>query len=86
MGDDPVKELERLTAADPWSAALISAVIGDDTDTIGAISCGMAGALRGIAAIPAEDWALVRSVNRLELEPLVDGLLRIRADRGGAHR
>jgi len=72
----------RLTEADPWSSALTSAVIGDDTDTIGAIACGMAGARSGITAIPPEAWALVQRVNGLDLEPIVSGLLRLRAARG----
>jgi ADP-ribosylglycohydrolase len=73
----------RLTDADPWSAALASAVVGDDTDTIGAIACGMAGACAGIGAIPHDAWSLVKRVNGLDLEPLVSGLLDIRAARGG---
>jgi ADP-ribosylglycohydrolase len=74
----------RLAKANPWEAALISAVIGDDTDTIGAIACGMAGARAGIDGIPPEAWALVQSVNGLGLEGLADGLLRIRAARQDA--
>ncbi|MCA3572959.1 MAG: ADP-ribosylglycohydrolase family protein [Aestuariivirga sp.] len=73
----------RLTHADPWRSALFSAAIGDDTDTIGAIACGMAGACRGIDAIPGDAWKLVREVNSLDLEPLVSGLLRIRQQRSG---
>lgn len=73
----------RLTSADPWSAALLSAAIGDDTDTIGAIACGMAGAYAGIDGIPPEAWMLVQSVNRLDLEGEVEGLLRIRQSRAG---
>lgn len=73
----------RLTDADPWRSALFSAVIGDDTDTIGAIACGMAGACKGIDAIPGDAWKLVREVNGLDLEPLVSGLLRIRKQRNG---
>jgi ADP-ribosylglycohydrolase len=73
----------RLTEANPWRCALLSAVIGDDTDTIGAIACGMAGAKAGIGGIPSDAWKLVQSVNHLSLEPAVDGLLRIRAARGG---
>jgi ADP-ribosylglycohydrolase len=73
----------RLTRADPWSSALVSAAIGDDTDTIGAIACGMAGACAGMDAIPAEAWRLVRDVNGLDLDATVDGLLRIRRSRGG---
>jgi ADP-ribosylglycohydrolase len=75
----------RLTNADPWGCALLSAVIGDDTDTIGAIACGMAGACAGIEAIPADAWALVKTVNGLDLDGLIDGLLRIRSARRGAH-
>jgi ADP-ribosylglycohydrolase len=71
----------RLASGDPWQAALIGAVIGDDTDTIGAISCGMAGACAGIAKIPAEKWARVATVNGLDLQPLVAGLLGIRMNR-----
>ena len=32
---------------DPWQAAVISANLGGDTDTIGAIAAGMAGACAG---------------------------------------
>jgi ADP-ribosylglycohydrolase len=73
----------RLTEANPWRCALLSAVIGDDTDTIGAIACGMAGAKAGIGGIPPDAWKLVQSVNHFSLEPAVEGLLRIRAARGG---
>lgn len=73
----------RLSDGVPWRAALTSAAVGDDTDTIGAIACGMAGALRGIDAIPAEAWALVRSVNALDIDEVTDGLLRIRSAREG---
>lgn len=73
----------RLTSADPWSCAVVSAAIGDDTDTIGAIACGIAGACKGIGAIPPEAWALVQRVNRLDFGPIVDGLLRIRDQRQG---
>lgn len=39
---------------DPWRAAVISANLGGDTDTIGAIAAGMAGACAGYAALPGE--------------------------------
>lgn len=73
----------RLTGGDPWFAALLSAGIGDDTDTIGAIACGMAGACAGMEAIPEDAWRLVQSVNGLDLVGVVDGLLRIRRTREG---
>lgn len=76
----------RLSNADPWTAALWSAAIGDDTDTIGAIACGMAGARAGISGIPGQAWACVQQANGLDLAPLVSGLLELRAGRkaGGA--
>jgi len=73
----------KLADADPWAAALFSAIIGDDTDTIGAIACGMAGAISGISAIPPAMWKLVQDVNSLDIEPVVSGLLAIRAARSG---
>ena len=71
---------------DPWGAAVLSANIGDDTDTIGAIACAMAGACAGLAAIPAAKAELVASVNDFAPEALVEDLLalRWRATAGGA--
>lgn len=73
----------RLAGGDPWEAALLSAAIGDDTDTIGAISCGMAAACKGLAAIPAAAWQEVVRVNGLDVAPLAEGLLAIRQSRSG---
>lgn len=74
----------RLAKGDPWQAALLSAGIGDDTDTIGAISCGMAGAASGFAALPQDKWAVVAAVNGLDLAPIADGLLALRRNRRAA--
>ena len=71
----------RLAGGDPWKAALIAANIGDDTDTIGAIACGMAGACRGVQAFPRDKVARVLDTNRLDLDPVVRGLLALRAER-----
>jgi ADP-ribosylglycohydrolase len=38
---------------DPWGAAVIAANLGGDTDTIGAIAAGMAGACAGFTNLPA---------------------------------
>lgn len=73
----------RLAAGDPWRAAVIAANIGDDTDTIGAIACAMAGACAGIGAFPAERLARVVAASRLDLGPVVDGLLALRMQLGG---
>lgn len=61
-----------------WDAAVASANIGDDTDTIGAIACGMLGAGCGLQALPQDKWAIVRDVNRLALTDTAAGLLRLR--------
>lgn len=68
-----------LAGGDPWKAAVIAANIGDDTDTIGAIACGMAGACSGIAAFPKDSVEQVVSVNRLDLLPVAQALLDLRA-------
>jgi ADP-ribosylglycohydrolase len=73
----------RLASGDPWQAALLSAVVGDDTDTIGAISCGMAGASAGFAKIPQDPWQELCAVNGLDLAPIVAGLLSLRQARSG---
>ena len=65
----------RLAGGDPWKAALIAANIGDDTDTIGAIACAMAGACAGLAAFPPDKLARVLAVNGLDLAPLAARLL-----------
>ena len=72
----------RLAGGDPWRAALLAANIGDDTDTIGAIACGMAAACAGLAALPAGPLAQVVAVNRLDLRPLAEGLLALRERNG----
>ncbi len=69
----------RLASGNVWDAAVLSANIGDDTDTIGAIACGMAGACGGVAVLPEDKVRLVASVNNLDLEPLARGLLSRRA-------
>jgi ADP-ribosylglycohydrolase len=76
----------KLADADPWGCALLSAVIGDDTDTIGAIACGMAGACAGIGGIPADALQQVRSVNNLDFESVVVGLLHIRERRAAGRK
>lgn len=68
----------RLAGGDPWRAALIAANIGDDTDTIGAMACGMAAACAGMAALPADRVAELHRANDLDLAPLVRGLLALR--------
>lgn len=70
-----------LARGDPWEAAVIAANIGDDTDTIGAIACAMAGACRGLGAFPEGKVARVVEANGLDLARIAEGLLGIRATR-----
>lgn len=63
---------------DPATALLTAAEIGGDTDTVAAMCGAILGAQHGLAGLPADMVAQVRAVNRLELEPLVDDLLKLR--------
>jgi ADP-ribosylglycohydrolase len=63
---------------DPWQAGLLGARLGGDSDTIAAMAAAMVGACTGLCALPPAAVAQVRRVNGLDLEPLVDDLLRIR--------
>jgi ADP-ribosylglycohydrolase len=68
-------------ATDPWRAGLLGARLGGDSDTIAAMAAAMVGACTGLRALPATAVQQVRRVNGLDLEPLVDDLLRIREAR-----
>jgi ADP-ribosylglycohydrolase len=70
----------RLAKGDPWAAALIAANIGDDTDTIGAISCGMAGACAGLDAFPRDRVEQVLAANKLDLDGIIARLLALRTN------
>jgi ADP-ribosylglycohydrolase len=65
-----------LAGGDGWTACLAAAGAGGDSDTIGA----MAGAIAGATGSPWPEGAIrtVTTVNALDLDPLVDGLLALR--------
>lgn len=67
-----------LAGNDAWEAGLISANIGEDTDTIGAISAAMAGACSGRSQLPPAKTAFVTQRNRLDFTPIAQGLLDLR--------
>jgi ADP-ribosylglycohydrolase len=73
----------RMADGNAWAAAVMAANIGDDTDTIGAIACAMAGACAGADALPAIQVAQVVAVNGLDLRPVVKRLLGVRDQRRG---
>jgi ADP-ribosylglycohydrolase len=57
--------------------------IGNDTDTIAAMAGSLAGALRGIAAVPRDLYETVKSVNSEDIEGLAEGLTEIAWRRRG---
>ena len=63
---------------DPWRAGLLAARLGGDSDTVAAMAVAMLGACCGASSLPADAVATVRTVNDLDLEPLVDDLLGLR--------
>ncbi|MFM9383453.1 ADP-ribosylglycohydrolase family protein [Pseudomonas sp. UV AK001] len=62
----------------PFDALCMAASLGGDTDTIAAILGAMLGACLGLQSWPAAMIETVKTVNDLELEPLVKGLLALR--------
>lgn len=70
--------LLRLTGGDPWLAMLQAANIGDDTDTIGAMTGAMGSACAGMKALPPEAVAEVTRINGLEINGTASALLDLR--------
>jgi ADP-ribosylglycohydrolase len=62
----------------PVEALTLAAEIGGDTDTVAAMCGAILGAHHGLAGLPTDLVATVRRVNGLDLEPLVDELLKLR--------
>ncbi|WP_307865616.1 ADP-ribosylglycohydrolase family protein [Streptomyces montanisoli] len=67
-----------IAGGDPWRSCLLAANLGGDSDTIGAIAGAVAGSVAGLRALPGEAVDTLRTVNELELEPLVERLLALR--------
>ncbi|MER9426500.1 ADP-ribosylglycohydrolase family protein [Mesorhizobium sp. M0317] len=63
---------------DPWQAAIISANLGGDTDTIGAIASGMAGACVGFSQLPQQHIARLVGIDMAEVRSLAEDLLAAR--------
>lgn len=71
--------LLRLTGGDPWQAVRQAANIGDDTDTIGAITGAMGGACAGLTALPDHAVAEVQRRNDLDIDATAAGLVALRS-------
>lgn len=67
-----------ISRGDAWEACARAAELGGDTDTMAALAGAMVGATSGLSALPVSAVRMVRDVNELDLEPLVDGLLALR--------
>lgn len=67
-----------IAKGDPWQAAVISANLGGDTDTIGAIAAGMAGACAGFSRLPRERIAELRGIDIAEVHYLAADLVAAR--------
>jgi ADP-ribosylglycohydrolase len=62
----------------PLDALTLAAGIGGDTDTVAAICGAVLGAHHGVGGLPADLLDTVLRVNRLDLAPVADGLLKLR--------
>jgi ADP-ribosylglycohydrolase len=72
-----------ISAGDPWQAAVISANLGGDTDTIGAIAAGMAGACTGFSKLPKQHIAKLRGIDLSEVRVLAADLVAARLAKTG---
>ena len=63
------------------ATAVISANLGGDTDTIGAIAAGMAGACAGMSRLPQEHVARLRGIDPNEVRALAADLVTARLRR-----
>ncbi len=67
-----------LAEGDPVKAAIYSANCSGDADTLGAISCSLAGAVNGASSIPNEYIERLQKVNkRYDFEDIIDKLTEI---------
>ncbi|RJT41659.1 ADP-ribosylglycohydrolase family protein [Mesorhizobium waimense] len=73
-----------VAAGDPWQAAVISANLGGDTDTIGAIAAGMAGARAGFSRLPQERIARLVGIDIEQVRALAADLVAARVAKAGS--
>ena len=59
--------------------ALTDTLVALSRNTVAAMAGAVVGASCGLSALPSDAVQLVREVNDLHLEPLVDGLLALRS-------
>ncbi|OFH99473.1 ADP-ribosyl-[dinitrogen reductase] glycohydrolase [Clostridium acetireducens DSM 10703] len=66
-----------LSKANTIKCAKLAANIGGDTDTIGAMACGICGAIKGIDSIPSKYIDLIYTVNNLDFKGMAEKLTDI---------
>lgn len=71
-----------LADTEPQRCAVLSANLGGDTDTIGAIASAICGALRGTEHFPATWRAKVSRVNQIDFSCYAHELVRLRTQIG----
>ncbi|WP_192458374.1 ADP-ribosylglycohydrolase family protein [Musicola keenii] len=73
--------LVELADTHPQRCAVLSANLGGDTDTIGAMATAICGALHGIKAFPAAWISTINQVNATDFTPLAASLSELRLKR-----
>lgn len=73
-----------VAGGDPWQAAVISANLGGDTDTIGAIAAGMAGACAGFSRLPQQHIARLKGIDMADVRVLAADLVAARVAKAGS--
>ncbi|MCA0015832.1 ADP-ribosylglycohydrolase family protein [Mesorhizobium sp. B292B1B] len=71
-----------IAGGDAWQAAVISANLGGDTDTIGAIAAGMAGACTGLSRLPQDRIAALKGFDMSHVRALAADLVAARTSKG----
>ncbi|WFP79157.1 ADP-ribosylglycohydrolase family protein [Mesorhizobium sp. WSM4906] len=69
---------------DAWQAAVIAANLGGDTDTIGAVAAGMAGACSGLSELPQHRIARLTGIDLAEVRTLASDLVAARTAKAGS--
>jgi ADP-ribosylglycohydrolase len=64
-----------MAQGDAWRAAVMAANLGGDTDTIGAIAAGMAGARAGFSALPGDKVAALRGFDLSAARDIAEALV-----------
>jgi ADP-ribosylglycohydrolase len=66
-----------------WQAAILGANLGGDTDTIGAIAAGMAGACSGFSSLPSDRIAALKGFDLASTQELASALVGRRLGEAG---